>query len=451
MNFVPHTENERREMLKAIGAGSMEDLFADIPEALRLQRGLEIPGPLSEMELIRHMDDLGKKNGSLDQYISFLGAGSYDHYIPSVINHMLLRSEFYTAYTPYQPEISQGTLMSIFEYQTMVCELTGMEVANASMYDGASAMAEAALMACESKRCKKIIVSSTVHPEYRDVLRTYAGPQNIEVVEAPYNDIGTDITALSELIDDKTAGVIIQHPNFFGGLEKVEQISDLIHEKGGLYIAIVDPISLAILKSPGEYGADIVVGEGQSLGNPVSFGGPQLGFFACTGKFMRRMPGRVVGQTLDNKGQRAFVLTLQAREQHIRREKATSNICSNEALCALAATIYLSMLGKSGLLDVAKLCLQKAAYLKEELQKIGVEPAFVTPNFKEFAVKMNRPVEEINRELLQEKIIGGLDLGRFYPELKNHMLICVTEKRTKEEMASLVKAIARIEGRASNE
>ncbi len=451
MNFVPHTEDERREMLKAIGVDSIEALFADIPEGLRLGRDLEIPGPLSEMELTRHMDELGKKNGSLNEYISFLGAGSYDHYIPSVINHMLLRSEFYTAYTPYQPEISQGTLMSIFEYQTMICELTGMEVANASMYDGASAMAEAAFMACESKRRKKIVVADTVHPEYREVLQTYAGPLDIEVVIAPFTDGITDTAALAELVDDKTAGVIIQQPNFFGGLEKVTQISDLIHEKGGLYIAVVDPISLAILKPPGEYGADIVVGEGQSLGNPVSFGGPQLGFFACTGKFMRRMPGRVVGQTVDTSGQRAFVLTLQAREQHIRREKATSNICSNEALCALAATIYLSMLGKSGLAEVAGLCVQKAAYLKEELKKIGVAPAFEAPTFKEFVVRTGRPVEEVNRELLQEKIIGGLDLGRFYPDLKNHMLICVTEKRTREEMASLVKAMAKIEGRGYNE
>lgn len=445
MNFLPHTDEDRQEMLKAIGVGSIEDLFADIPSQVRLNRPLDIPAALSEFELRKHLQELSKKNGDLNEYVSFLGAGSYDHFIPSVIDHMLLRSEFYTAYTPYQPEISQGTLTAIFEYQTLICELTGMETSNASMYDGATAMAEAALMACESQRRKKIIVSSTVHPEYREVLNTYAGGQGIELVEAPYKNGITDIGGLTELVDENTAAVIVQHPNFFGSLEKVQEISDLIHGKGGLYIAVVDPISLGILKSPGSYGADIVVGEGQSLGNPMNYGGPQLGFMATSGKMVRKMPGRIVGQTLDNRGQRAFVLTLQAREQHIRREKATSNICSNEALCALAATIYLCLLGKKGLREVATLCVQKANYLKEQLNKNGFAPAFNVPFFKEFVVKTTKPVDEINKILLDSKIIGGLALEKYYPELKNHILLCTTEKRTKAEMDNLVKAMTSAE------
>ena len=441
MNFLPHTEEDRREMLKTIGVKSIEELFADIPAEVMMKRPLNIPGPMSEPEVIRHLKELSGKNGNLNDYVSFLGAGAYDHFVPSAVDHMLLRSEFYTAYTPYQPEISQGTLTAIFEYQTLICELTGMDVANASMYDGATAMAEGALMTCESQRRKKIVVSSTVHPAYREVLKTYSAGQHIEVVEAPFKNGITDLKALAAMVDDQTAGVIVQQPNFFGALEKVQEIGEIAHAGGGLYITVVDPVSLALLKPPGSYGADIVVGEGQALGSPVSFGGPQLGLFACTTKMMRRMPGRVVGQTLDNRGQRAYVLTLQAREQHIRREKATSNICSNEALCALAATIHLTMLGKKGLAEAAELSLQKAHYLKEQLQGIGVTPAFDAPFFKEFVVKTGQPAHEINQALLRGKIIGGLDLARFYPEMDNHMLLCVTEKRTREDMAALVSAI----------
>lgn len=441
MNFLPHTEEDRREMLQAVGVSSMEELFADIPQQVRMKHPLNIPGPLSELELIRHLQELSARNGSLSEYVSFLGAGSYDHYIPSVIHHMLLRSEFYTAYTPYQPEISQGTLMAIFEYQTMICELTGMDAANASMYDGASAMAEAAMMACQSQKRNKVLVSGTVHPEYREVLKTYAAGQSIEVVEVPFTKGITSLEDLTGLIDDRTAGVVVQHPNFFGALENVQEISDLIHARGGLYIAVADPVSLAILKAPADYGADIVVGEGQGLGNPVNFGGPLLGFYACTSKLVRRMPGRIVGQTLDTRGQRAFVLTLQAREQHIRREKATSNICSNEALCALSATVYMTMLGKKGLSEVARQCLQKANYLKDQLKTIGVEQAFDAPFFKEFTVKMTKPAAEVNRDLLNHKIIGGLDLTRFYPDMENHMLLCVTEKRTRDEIEALVAAV----------
>lgn len=444
MDFVPHTDKERCEMLKTIGVDSLDELFADVPEQVRLKRPLNIPVPMSELELINHLQGLASKNTSLNEYSSFLGAGSYEHFVPSVINHMLLRSEFYTAYTPYQPEISQGTLMAIFEYQTLICELTGMEAANASMYDGATAMAEAAAIACDTQRKKKIVVSQTVHPEYRTVLKTYTDSLALEVVEVPFDRGTTDLDKLSQLIDNQTACVIIQHPNFFGSLEKVREISDIIHKNGGLFIAVVDPISLGILKAPGSYGADIVVGEGQSLGSPVSFGGPQLGFFATNAKLLRRMPGRLVGQTVDTKGQRAFVLTLQAREQHIRREKATSNICSNEALCALAATIYLTMLGKQGIVEVATQCLQKANYLKNVLTSAGIEIAFDVPFFKEFVIKASIPSQKMNSALLNEKIIGGLDLGKFYPELPDHMLLCVTEKKTKEEIEALSEAMTKI-------
>lgn len=450
MNFLPHTDEDRKEMLKVIGAGSVEELFTDIPSQVRLNRPLDIPASLSEFELRKHINALSAKNSHNNDFASFLGAGSYDHFIPSVVDHMLLRSEFYTAYTPYQPEISQGTLTAIFEYQTLICELTGMEVSNASMYDGASAMAEAAMMACDHIRRKKLVVSSTVHPEYREVLKTYAGGQSIEIIEAPYIKGTTDLEELTNLVDENTAGIMIQQPNFFGALEKVQEAAELVHAKGGLFITVVDPISLAILKSPGSYGADIVVGEGQSLGNPVNYGGPQLGFMATSGKLVRKMPGRIVGQTVDSRGQRAFVLTLQAREQHIRREKATSNICSNEALCALAATIYLSMLGKQGLKEVAVQCVQKAHYLKTQLESAGFVPAFDAPFFKEFVVKTEKPVDEINQVLLGDKIIGGLDLGKFYPELKNHLLLCTTEKRTKEEIDRLVQNMSAAEGRSSH-
>lgn len=454
MNFLPHTEEERKEMLQTIGVDSTEELFSDIPKQIQMARPLNIPAPMSELELTKHLQELSKKNANLNEYASFLGAGSYDHFSPSVINHMLLRSEFYTAYTPYQPEISQGTLTAIFEYQTLICELTGMDVANASMYDGATAMAEAAMMACANQRRNKVVVLSTVHPEYRAVLKTYAKGQGIEVVEAPYDSATgtTNLEALEGLVDKKTAAIIAQHPNFFGALEKVQTIGEVAHNNGGLYVTVVDPISLAILKPPATYGADIVVGEGQALGNSMSFGGPQLGFFATTNKLVRKIPGRVVGQTVDTRGQRAFVLTLQAREQHIRREKATSNICSNQALCALAATIYLTMLGKKGLVEVATLSLQKASYLKEQLKVVGINQAFEAPFFKEFVVKTPIEVAKINEVLAQDMIIGGLDLARFYPELEKHMLLCVTEKRTKEEMTTLVVGMSKcLDWRATND
>lgn len=437
--YISNTEEQKNEMLAQIGVKSMEDLFADIPEEVRLKRELELPGALSELEVMDHMQQLAAENRNLDTYTCFLGAGAYDHYIPSVVGHLTSRSEFYTAYTPYQPEISQGTLQAIFEYQTMICHLTGMEVANASMYDGATALAEAASMACQATRRKEVLVARTVHPESREVLNTYARFNGSQVVEYGYSDGKIDFTDLEGKISANTAAVILQTPNFFGVIENVKEAAELAHKNKALLIVSCDPISLALLKSPGELGADIVVGEGQSLGNSLSFGGPYLGFFAATKELMRKMPGRIVGETVDKNGKRGFVLTIQTREQHIRREKATSNICSNQALNALTATIYLSTLGKQGMKQVASLCAQKAHYTYEQLVGTGVfAPAFSAPFFKEFVVKYNGDITELNKKLLEHKIIGGYDLGRDYPEFSNHWLVAVTEKRTKEQIDMLV-------------
>lgn len=434
MRYVPHTEQDRQAMLAAIGVSSVEELFSDIPESLRLKKPMAIPAGLSEPEVKKVVSSLSKKNETIDDYISFLGAGAYDHYIPSFVDQLLLRSEFYTAYTPYQPEISQGTLQSIYEYQTLICELTGMDVANASMYDGASALAEAAAMACDRK--SQVVVSSAVHPEYRETLATYASGQGIEIRVAEHAGGVSPASSFEPLVSKDTGAIIVQYPNFFGNVEDLRSLADLAHANGALLVvAVVDPVSLGILESPGKCGADIVVGEGQSFGNSISFGGPYLGFFAAKEKYVRRMPGRIVGATIDNKGQKAFVLTLQAREQHIRREKATSNICSNEALCALAANMTLCALGKEGLREMANLSLQKAHYAFNKITSIpGVEPVFKAPFFKEFVVKLPKCPEEVNKELLKDKILGGLPLKRFYKDMDNAVLFCVTELRTKKEI-----------------
>ncbi len=437
MNFVPHTPQEIKAMLQAIGLESTEDLFSDIPENLKLQRELDLPKGLDEMTLRREVTSLSQENIHTEDYINFLGAGAYDHYRPSIINHLISRSEFYTAYTPYQPEISQGTLQSIFEFQTAICELTGMDVANASMYDGATALAEGMIMAVAQTNKKKVLLSSTVHPEYREVLKTYAWAREIEIIEIPYTKEGsTDLDFLDQTLTNDFAAVIIQNPNFFGKIEKLKTLIDRVKSTKALSIVCADPISLGILEAPGKLGVDIVVGEGQSLGMPLSFGGPYLGFIATTEKLIRRIPGRIVGLAKDQHGKDGFVLTLQAREQHIRREKASSNICSNQALCALTAIIYLSALGKKGLKEVAEHCISKAHYAQKVLTQIdGVELAFPQgPSFKEFVVKTKEDIACINDRLFQAGILGGLDLGRFYPELKNHMLICVTEARSKTEI-----------------
>ena len=446
MNYVPNTVDQQEQILTRIGVGSLEELFADIPESVRRQAQLKIREGLSELELVKYMGRLAAENKTVEEYTSYLGAGAYEHFIPSYVDQLLLRSEFYTAYTPYQPEISQGTLQAIYEFQTLVCELTGMDGANASMYDGASALAEAALMSCDATRRKKVLVPQTIHPEYREVLRTYLLPRGVEILEIPYQEGAVDSEALEKALNTEVAAVLLQSPNFFGMIEKAEEIGQMAHAKGGLLVMAVNPVSLGLLKSPGELGADIVVGEGQPFGNPLNFGGPYLGFLACREKYVRRMPGRIVGATKDKNGKKGYVLTLQAREQHIRREKAASNICSNEALCALAFTIHLSGLGKRGLKEMARLNLQKAHYGAEEIGKLpGMSLAFQGPFFHEFVIKTEVSPRKINEALLSHKIIGGLELSRFYPELDQHLLFCVTETKTKEDIDRLVAGMGEIQ------
>ncbi len=452
MSYVPHTDSDRAAMLAEIavspcglttrGVETVGDLFLDVPESVRYP-DLKLPHPLSEMEILGELRSMSEENADLDHHACFLGAGAYNHFVPSVVGHIIGRSEFYTAYTPYQPEISQGTLQAIFEYQSMICALTGMEVANASHYDGATSLAEAAIMAVNVSRGKrrKIIVSSAVHPEYRATLRTYAPGPNLTIsnLQSPISDIQ---------LDEDTACLIIQQPDFFGQLAEASELAQLAkaaHAAGALLVVNTDPISLGLFTPPGEYGADIVVGEGQPLGNPLNFGGPYLGIFACREKYMRKMPGRLVGETVDTAGRRAFVLTLATREQHIRRERATSNICTNQALCALAAGAYLAAMGKSGLRKVAELCYHKAHYAARRIAAIpGFDLVGDKPFFKEFVVRCPRPPSEINEALLERGIIGGYDLGRDYPHLENSMLFCVTEMNTRAEIDRLVEALEEV-------
>lgn len=437
--YIPNTHEDEREMLQSMGISSIEELFEDIPANVKLNRQLNLSSSKSELEVARHIKNLTEKNMSTEDLTCFLGAGVYDHYIPSVVKHITSRSEFYTAYTPYQPEISQGTLQVIFEYQSMICNITGMDVSNASMYDGPTACAEAAMMAADSGKRNKILISKTVHPETRRIVATYMKFRNVEVVEVDMADGATDIEKLKAAIDSNTAGVIVQNPNFFGVVEDMEEVERITHENKALLIMNVDPISLGVIKTPGEIGADIAVGEGQSLGNPLNYGGPYLGFMAVTNKLMRKMPGRIVGQTEDIEGKRAFVLTLQAREQHIRREKASSNICSNQALNALAAAVYLTTMGKKGLKEVALQSASKAHYAYNEIIKSGkYKPLFNKPFFMEFAVSGDGA--KVNSELLKNNILGGYDLSKEYPGC-NGLLFCVTEKRTKNEIDKLVQVL----------
>lgn len=433
MKYTPNPQAVVNDMLQSIGMNSIDELFTDIPDDLKLDRNLNLGDGLCEMEIKKELQSLAQKNINLDQYPCFLGAGAYDHYIPAALDQLLLRSEFYTTYTPYQPEISQGILQSIFEYQTLICKLTGMEVSNASMYDGGSALAEACNLACESGRKKKVLVPSTIHPEYIEILKTYAISDRMEILVVPEKDGTVDVEQMIAMIAKDTACVVIQQPNFYGNIEEVEEIEKAIHQNKGAFIMAVDPISLAVLKSPAEWSADIVVGEGQSLGNSLSFGGPYLGFMASSKKFMRKIPGRIVGQTVDTEGKRSFVLTLQAREQHIRREKASSNICSNQALNALTATIYLSLIGEKGLKDIALRSYQLAVYAHDELKKKGLEFKCQKPFFREFAVKVKDPAA-VNKRLLDNGIIGGY-------ELEDALLLAFTEKRNKEEIDKLVSVI----------
>ena len=443
MRYIPNTQPQQEEMLQAIGLKSSDDLFAMVPEDVRLKRGLDLPAAMSEMELAAHMKRMAARNTSCGDAVCFLGAGAYDHFIPSVVHHLLSRQEFYTAYTPYQPEISQGTLQAIFEFQSMVCMLTGMDVANASMYDGATALAEAAVMACRASGRGEVLISRSVSPQSREVLKTYTHFKDINVVPLRCENGKTDLNDLESKITEDTAAVVVQSPNFFGVIEEIELIAELAHRHKVALIVSCDPISLGRLKSPGALGADIAVGEGQPLGNRVSYGGPYLGFFAAKEKWLRKMPGRIVGETVDKNGKRGFVLTIQAREQHIRREKATSNICSNEALCALAATIYLTAMGRQGLREVAEQCAAKSRYAYDRLLATGAfEPAFDAPFFREFALRYKGDVATLNAKLLKDGIIGGYDLGRDYDELTGAWLVAVTEKRTKAEIDDLAERTA---------
>lgn len=438
--YIPNTEEQQKDMLHRVGVSSIQELFADIPESIQLKEDLNIPSALSELELGRHIRSMAASNASADKYAYFLGAGIYDHFIPTVVNHLVSRQEFLTSYTPYQPEVSQGTLQTIFEYQTMICELTGMDVSNASMYDGASAMAEAAFMAGASTKRSEVLVARSVHPESRKVLKSYAPYQHLTVKEVGFKNGSIDMEDLNKQISSNTAAVIVQSPNFFGVLENLAAIGEAAKNAGAVFIVATDLMALALLEPPEVYGADVVIGDGQPIGNAMNFGGPGFGFFAVTKKYMRKMPGRIVGQTLDRKGNTAYVLTLQAREQHIRREKATSNICSNHNLNIVMAAIYMSLMGKEGLCEVANACLQKAAYTKKLLTENGTfKSAFDAPFFREFVVTPEEAPVSINKRLYKEGIIGGYDLSKDYPELKNSWLVAVTEKRTKEEIHRFAK------------
>ncbi|AIM15585.1 MULTISPECIES: aminomethyl-transferring glycine dehydrogenase subunit GcvPA [Neobacillus] len=439
--YLPMTEQDKKAMLETIGVSSVEELFSDIPEKVRFKGEYNIKPAKSETALMKELFQLAGKNADLKTNISFLGAGVYDHYMPVIVDHVISRSEFYTAYTPYQPEISQGELQAIFEFQTMICELTGMDVANSSMYDGGTALAEAAMLSAGHTKRKTILVSNAVHPESREVLKTYAKGQYLEVIEIPTKDGITDIEALKGLINNDVAAVILQYPNFFGRIEPLNEFEEVIHENKAMFVVSSNPLSLGILTPPGKFGADIVVGDAQPFGIPTAFGGPHCGYFAVTSKLMRKVPGRLVGQTTDDQGRRGFVLTLQAREQHIRRDKATSNICSNQALNALAASVAMTALGKKGVREMAAANLQKAHYAKTALKEAGFTIVYDGHCFNEFIVKLNKPVKEVNAQLLQKGIIGGYDLGRDYPELSNHMLLAVTEQRTKDEIDTLVKEL----------
>jgi len=448
MRFIPHTERDVQEMLEEIGISSVEDLFKDIPIHVRQKARLKLPLPLSEAELTEHLNRLADLTGSAKDYLCFLGGGAYNHFIPSAVWHIISRSEFYSSYTPYQPELSQGTLQTIFEYQTLICQLTGMDVANASMYDGASSLAEGILMANRINKRGKALLSKAIHPEYRHVVSTYIRGLDLMAIEVPYDTQGvTDLEKLETLLDERTCCVAVQYPNFFGCIEDIDAICSMAHEKGALFIAVIcEPISLGILKPPGEFGSDIAVGEGQSLGIPLYFGGPYLGIFAAKEKYVRNMPGRLVGETVDQDGQRGFVLTLATREQHIRRERATSNICTNHSLCALASAAFMTLMGKRGLRELAHLNLSISHYAMQEISSIpGLSLKFSAPFFNEFVVELkNGNAQDILGKLLKKKILGGIAVERFYPELEGCILMNFTECHTKEDVDRLCKELATI-------
>lgn len=442
MNYTQLTDRDVSHMLGQIGVERITELFRDIPPETLLDRPLCLPPAMTELELLKEIDRLAAANRTCDELTCFLGAGMYDHFIPTVVDALASQSEFVTAYTPYQAEASQGSLQAFYEYQTLICQLTGMDVSNASMYEGSTATAEAVLMARSHTGRRRVVVSAAVHPDTRALLNTYMREQPIDLTVVQDSGGRTDVEDLRRAINDETAAVVLQSPNFFGCVESLGRISAIAHERGALMIASVDPISCALLKTPGELGADIVVGDGQPLGIPMSYGGPSLGFLACKNEFMRKMPGRLVGATTDRSGRRAYCLTLQTREQHIRRERATSNICTNQGLLALRVAIYVSAVGRRGAAKVASLCLDKAHYAASRIAELdGFEVRFDAPFFKEFAVRTSKDVKQVLAHCRGKKILAGVDLQRWYPELADSFLVAVTEKRSKQEIDALVQAL----------
>jgi len=445
MVYIPNSEQDFQEMLKTIGVKDFEDLLQSIPDVLKSDRTLDLPPPLTEMELEVEIAEIADRNRASDRLINFMGGGAYDHFIPKVVDYILSRSEFKTAYTPYQPEVSQGTLQAMYEYQSMICELTGMGVSNSSLYDGASGLAEAAMMSRNITRKNRILIAETVHPLYLQVLKTYAGSLELEVEILPAKNYVTDLEKLDDIVNTDTAAVILQSPNFYGYVENAPVAAEKTHKAEALFIQGFDPISLAILRAPGDYGTDIVFGEGQSLGNHLNFGGPYLGLFAANRKYVRKMPGRIIGATEDTQGRRGFVLTLQTREQHIRREKATSNICTNQGLNALAATVYLAMLGKGGFRKAAELSTQKAHYLHDKITALkGFDTVSDEPFFKEFTVYTRIPAAEVVRQAEQAGFLAGVHVGQFYPDRMHELILAVTEKRTKAQMDKLINFLGSV-------
>jgi len=445
MRYIPNTDADRDAMLATIGLTSIEDLFSSIPEDLRLQRPLNVPQALSEQEMLRHMRQLASRNANVEDYASFLGAGAYHHFIPSIVPVLTSRGEFMTAYTPYQPEMAQGTLQALYEYQTLVCQLTDLEVANGSLYDGSSGVAEAVLMARRLTQRDEVLISQAVHPEYRAVLQTYLQNLGMRVHEVPLDETGqTPLSRVKEGFSGQTACVVVQSPNFFGVIEDLTGFAEAVHAEKALLVQVVaEPVSLGLLKPPGAWGVDIAVGEGQAFGNPLSYGGPYLGFFATRDQYVRQMPGRLTGETVDTEGRRGYVLTLSTREQHIRRGKATSNICTNEGLCALAATIHLCTLGKVGLRQLARLNLQRATYARQQLAAIpGCHIPFSGPTFNEFVLETPKAARDILSQLVDQRLIAGLDLGRFYPDRARQLLLCVTEMNCRDDIDRLCAALA---------
>ena len=451
MAYIANTPDDVRAMLGAIRLESLDQLFDVIPADYRLKGPLNVPPALTELELTDCIQRMMGRNAGTDRRVCFLGGGSYDHFIPAVVDNLAARGEFYTSYTPYQAEASQGTLQATFEFQTLITMLTGMDVSNASLYDGGSATAEAMLMALTiTRRYGRVVVAESVHPEYRRILSTFLAQMEPELVTVPAPEGMAATEGVAAAIDDRTAAVIVQYPNFFGQLEDVESILAAAHARGALAIVVVDPISLGLLRRPVVYGADIVVAEGQSLGNPLAFGGPYLGIMACREDYVRKMPGRIVGQTTDRRGKRCWVLTLQTREQHIRREKATSNICTNQGLLALRASIYLAAMGPGGLRQAAELSARKAHYAAEVLSAVpGLSLAFQGPFFKEFVIRVKGEASKVLAEVGQLGYHGGIALGRWYPALSDCVLVAVTEKRTKDEIDGLAAAYNEVMSRAA--